>query len=63
EEIYLYRLEMLTHLRFYCKKQGLEQKSTNEGLDVETQEIALKAKQQIKPYKATPMNRSVLCPL
>ncbi|KAI9481564.1 MAG: hypothetical protein EXX96DRAFT_567220 [Benjaminiella poitrasii] len=51
EEVDPYYLETLTRLRFYCEKQGSEQKSTDEGLDVEMEEIAVKAKQQIKPYR------------
>jgi len=52
EEVDPYHLETLTRLRLYCEKQGSEQKSTDEGLDVEMEEIALKTKQQIKPYKS-----------
>ncbi|KAI9279891.1 hypothetical protein BY458DRAFT_501996 [Sporodiniella umbellata] len=51
EKLDPYHLETLTHLRLYCEKQGSEQKSTDEGLDVEMEEIALKTKQQIEPYK------------
>ncbi|EIE86706.1 hypothetical protein RO3G_11417 [Rhizopus delemar RA 99-880] len=44
EEVDLYRIDALTRLRFYCEKQGLEAKSTDKGLDVEMEEIALKTK-------------------
>ncbi|RCH85997.1 hypothetical protein CU098_005278 [Rhizopus stolonifer] len=43
---------MLTRLQLYCEKQGSEQKSTDESLDVEMEEIVVKTKQQIKPYKS-----------
>ncbi|KAG2211168.1 hypothetical protein INT47_006287 [Mucor saturninus] len=44
EKVDSYYLETLTRLRLYCEKQGSEQKSTDEGLDVEMEEIALKTK-------------------
>ncbi|KAI9468950.1 MAG: hypothetical protein EXX96DRAFT_448238, partial [Benjaminiella poitrasii] len=56
-----YQLETLTRLRLYCEKQGSEQKkSIDEGLDVEMEEIALKTKQQIKPYKSFPNEQRLL---
>lgn len=45
EEVDTYHLETLTRLRLYCEKQGSEQNSTDEGLDVEMEEIAHKSKQ------------------
>lgn len=50
EEVGPYHLQTLTRLRLYRKKQSLEQKSTDEGLDDEMEETALKTKQQSNSY-------------
>lgn len=51
EEVGPNYLQTLIHLRIYRKKQGLEQKSTDEGLHDKTEETALKTKQQSKLNK------------
>ncbi|KAI9485795.1 MAG: hypothetical protein EXX96DRAFT_451866, partial [Benjaminiella poitrasii] len=50
EEVGPYHLQTLTRLRLHRKKQSLEQKSTDEGLDDEMEEIARKTKQQSNSY-------------
>ena len=50
EEVNPYHLQTLTRLRLYRKKQRSEQKSTDEGLDDEMEEAALKTKKQINSY-------------